>query len=282
MEKDQLILEFRLANLAKGLSPKTIKFYDDNLKIFFSSVQEEVTPKTIREFLASKRDKVSPHTLHCYYRTLRRFFNFLREEGYIEDSPIDKVQSPKLPKLQPRFLNKDEIRRFFSVIKSKRDYAFFLFLLDTGARLSEALNLRISDVDLEYRRAFIKGKGSKERFAFFGGKCSKALARYLFHHRPESLNNLVFVSSSGRQLDSSNINHICKRIAKRANLRGVHIHTFRHSMATQFLINGGNLIVLQRLLGHSSLEMVNRYAHLTTDSLANQYAKSSPVDSLFR
>lgn len=271
MEKDQLILEFRLANLAKGLSPKTIKFYDDNLKIFFSSVQEEVTPKTIREFLASKRDKVSPHTLHCYYRTLRRFFNFLREEGYIEDSPIDKVQSPKLPKLQPRFLNRGEIKQFFGVISKKsRNYIFFLFLLDTGVRLSEALNLRISDLDLEHRRAFIKGKGSKERFVFFGAKTGRYLLRYIRDRN----DGFVFVSSGHKKLDPSNVNHICKRISKKAGLTKISPHTFRHTMATQFLENEGSVLVLQRLLGHASIEMTSRYTHFTIDSLFRHYVSA--------
>lgn len=277
MQKDQLILEFRLANLAKGLSPKTIKFYDDNLKIFFShktlkaKLPEAITPSDIRKFLASKREKVSPHTLHCYYRTLRRFFNFLREEGYLEDSPLDKVQSPKLPKLQPRFLNRDEIKQFFGVINKKsRNYIFFLFLLDTGVRLSEALNLRIKDLDIKNQRALILGKGNRQRYIFYG----LTTARYLLKYLRDRDNGLVFVSSGGKKLDPSNVNHICKRISKKVGLTKISPHTFRHTMATQFLENNGNLIVLQRLLGHASIEMTSRYTHFTIDSLFRHYVSA--------
>jgi len=284
LSKDHLILEFRLSNLAKALSPKTIKFYDDNLNIFFSYLEEgslptdpsEIAPTSIRQFLASR--DVSPHSLHAYYRVLRRFYNFLREEGYLSDSPMDKVQPPKLPKLQMRYLNEEEVARFFGAINAKngvgvRSYSFFLFLLDTGARLSEALNLTMSSLDLGNNRAFIVGKGSAERHVFFGHRCSKCLAKYVFHHRPTPISDdLVYVSRHGRPLDSANVYHICRRIAVRAGLTGrVSPHTFRHTFATQFLENGGNLLVLQRLLGHSSLVMVNLYTHFTTDSLFRQY-----------
>jgi len=289
MQKDSLLLEFRLSNLAKGLSPRTIKYYDANLSIFFGHIKEEpidqLTHTTIRSFLASKRDLVSPSTLHIYYRVLKRFFNFLKEEEYLTNSPMDKIQPPKIPKLQPRFLSKEEAKRFFNAINRKtssgiRNYAFFLFLLDSGARLSEALGLEISNLDLEYGRAFIRGKGAKERYIFFGRKCARALARYLFHYRPDSITDLVFVSSTGRGLDANNLYRSCKRIAKRAGLRNVYPHCFRHTFATQFLENGGNVLALQRLLGHSSLQMVNVYAHITLTALQNQYRSSSPGDFL--
>ena len=290
MQKDSLLLEFRLSNLARALSPRTIEYYDANLAIFFDQVKEEsidqITPTTIRGFLASKRDSVSPSTLHIYYRVLKRFFNFLREEEHLTSSPMDKVQPPKLPKLQPRFLNKDETKRFFTAINTKRgtgvrNYSLFLFFLDTGARLSEALSLEMSNLDLEYGRAFIKGKGAKERYIFFGHKCAKSLAKYIFHHRPNPVGeDFVFLSSSGRRLDSHNVNHICRRIAKRAGLKKVQPHCLRHTFATMFLENGGNLLVLQRLLGHSSLQMVNLYTHMTRGSLEREYKKASPGDFL--
>jgi len=292
VQEDNLLLEFRLSNLAKGLSPRTIEYYDANLAIFFDHVEEksidQVTRTTIRSFLASKRDAVSPSTLHIYYRVLKRFFNFLKEEEYLTDSPMDRIQPPKIPKLQPKFLTKQEAKRFFNAINRKtssgiRNYAFFLFLLDSGARLSEALGLEASNLDLENGRAFIRGKGAKERYIFFGHKCAKSLAKYIFHHRPDPVNDdLVFLSRHGRRLDSVNIYHICRRIAVKAGLTGrVSPHTFRHTFATHFLADGGSELVLQRLLGHSSLEMVSRYAHITGDHLAKQHRVHSPGDSLW-
>lgn len=290
MQKDHLLLEFRLANLARGLSPRTIEYYDANLAIFFDSgtveTIDEITPTTIRSFLASKRDLVSPSTLHIYYRVLKRFFNFLKEEDYLTHSPMDRIQPPKLPKLQPRFLNKDETKRFFTAINTKRgtgvrNYSLFLFFLDTGARLSEALSLEMSNLNLEHGRAFIKGKGAKERYIFFGHRCAKSMAKYIFHHRPNPLvDDLVFLSSSGKRLDPHNVYRSCRRIARRAGLRKVHPHCFRHTFATIFLENGGNVLALQRLLGHSSLQMVNLYTHITMASLEREYKKASPGDFL--
>jgi len=290
MEKDCLLLEFRLSNLARALSDRTIQYYDANLSIFFDHIKEEsideITPTTIRGFLASKRDSVSPSTLHIYYRVLKRFFNFLKEEGYLNNSPMDRIKPPKLPKLEPRYLSREETKKFFSAINTKdgvglRNYCFFLFLLDSGVRLSEALNLRMPDIDLEHGRAFVKGKGAKERYVFFGHRCSRFLAKYIFHHRTNPItDDFVFLSSSGRQLHPNNILKSCKRIAKKAGLRNVYPHCFRHTFATMFLENGGNLLVLQRLLGHSSLQMVNLYTHLTRGSLEREYKKASPGDFL--
>lgn len=290
MEKDCLLLEFRLSNLARALSPRTIEYYDANLAIFFGHVREEpldqITPTTIRSFLASKRDSVSPSTLHIYYRVLKRFFNFLKEEGYLNNSPMDRIKPPKLPKLEPRYLSREETRRFFSAINTKngvglRHYCFFLFLLDTGARLSEALNLRMDNLDLENGRAFVKGKGAKERYIFFGHRCSRFLAKYILHHRTNPItDDFVFLSSSGRQIHPNNALKSCKRIAKTAGLRNTYPHCFRHTFATMFLENGGNLLVLQRLLGHSSLQMVNLYTHITRGSLEREYKRASPGDFL--
>jgi len=289
MQRDSLLLEFRLSNPTKGLSPRTIKYYDANLAIFFDHIDDlsidQVTHTTIRAFLASKRDLVSPSTLHIYYRVLKRFFNFLKEEEYLADSPMDRIQPPKIPKLQPRFLSGEEAKRFFNAINRKtssgmRNYAFFLFLLDSGARLSEALGLEMPNLGLQYGRAFIKGKGAKERYVFFGTRCARALARYLFHYRPDSMTDLVFVSSTGRGLDANNVYRSCKRIARRAGLKNVYPHCLRHPFATQFLENGGNVLALQRLLGRSSLQMVNLYAHITLASLQNQYKEASPGDFL--
>jgi len=290
MQKDCLLLEFRLSNLARGLSDRTIQYYDANLSIFFNSTGlesiDQITPTTIRSFLASKRDEVSPSTRHIYYRVLKRFFNFLKEEGYLNNSPMDRIKPPKLPKLEPRYLSREEIKRFFSAINTKdgvglRNYCFFLFLLDSGARLSEALNLKLSNLDLEHGRAFVKGKGAKERYIFFGHRCSRFLAKYIFHHRPNPIaDDFVFLSSSGRQIHPNNALKSCKRIAKKAGLRNTYPHCFRHTFATQFLENGGNLLVLQKLLGHSSLQMVNLYTHLTKDGLEKEYKKASPVDMI--
>jgi len=290
MEKDGLLLEFRLSNLARGLSPRTIKYYDANLAIFFDSGTtgpiDEITPTIIRSFLASKRDLVSPSTLHIYYRVLKRFFNWLLEEEYISISPMERIKPPKLPKLQPRFLTREEVKRFFNAINRQtsigiRNYAFFLLLLDSGARVGEALGLELPNLDLEGKRAFILGKGAKERYIFFGHKCAKSLAKYIFHYRADSIiDDFVFLSSNGRQIHPNNALRSCKRVAKRAGLTKVYPHCFRHTFATQFLENGGNVLALQRLLGHSSLQMVNLYAHITLTSLQNQYKKASPGDSL--
>lgn len=144
-----------------------------------------------------------------------------------------------------------------------RDVAIIYTLIDTGIRNSELRALRISDYDQKLGRMFIeKGKGDKQRFVVLGNRAKKALWRYLASRPDAKPTEPLFAAKTGEALDDDNLRHMLNIIAKNAGVENVYPHRFRHTFAVNFLRNGGNIFLLQEMLGHESLEMVRYYAKL--------------------
>jgi site-specific recombinase XerD len=127
------------------------------------------------------------------------------------------------------------------------------------------------------------GKGSKERIVPIGGLAQKVLPRYIYHFRSEPLstgNDTVFLTLEGRSMSSNAIKMIFKRIAQKSGVNRFHAHLCRHTFATNYLINGGDVFSLQQILGHTSLEMVGRYVTLASAQVRVQHRKFSPMDRM--
>jgi integrase/recombinase XerD len=167
-----------------------------------------------------------------------------------------------------------------------RDRALILLLLDTGARASEvcaeprkgAPGLLVGDLDQRNSHVTVMGKGDKGRILPISAPTSKALWRYLTA-RPDSLPSdpLILSSRGGGPFTTAGLLCLVRRLGDRAGVPGAHPHRFRHTFAINFLRNGGNALELQRLLGHSTLEMVNRYVALAQVDLDNAHRRASPV-----
>lgn len=166
-----------------------------------------------------------------------------------------------------------------------RDKMIIMVLYDTGLRAQELCDLTIDDIDLFQRKIKIKhGKGDKPRTVHFGKRTGKLIWEYL-SPRLETGNHkqpLVLVDENGepRAMNRHVLRRLLKRIGDRAGVKNVHPHRFRHSFATEYLRNGGKMIALQELLGHSDLEMVRRYAKFVEADIAIDHAEASPGDKL--
>jgi site-specific recombinase XerD len=160
-----------------------------------------------------------------------------------------------------------------------------LTLLDTGLRVNELINLKMDNVWLEEGLVKVLGKGNKERLVPIGKQIRKLLWRYITRYRPEparpNLNNL-FLNRDGRPLTKSRLDGIMKYYGRIAGLTGVRCspHTLRHTFAINYLRNGGDVFSLQKILGHSSLEMTRRYCELADVDIKKAHAIASPVDNL--
>lgn len=156
-------------------------------------------------------------------------------------------------------------------------------MLDTGLRLSEVANLKISDTYLDQCYVKLMGRGAKERIVPIGGVAQKALLRYIHHFRPDGLGgngDRVFLSVDGRPLSGNAIRLILSRLALRSGVKRLHPHLCRHTFATNYLINGGDVFSLQQILGHTTLEMVRGYVTLVSAQVRVQHRKFLPMDRM--
>jgi len=168
-----------------------------------------------------------------------------------------------------------------------RDRAIILLLLDTGMRASELTGdpslerppLRIQDVDQRNLRVKVIGKGAKERILPISSITARAIWRYLLtrlNARPE---DALFLANSGHELTRAGLLRVVQRLGQRAGIQNAYIHRFRHTFAINFLRNGGNALELQRLLGHTSLEMVQRYVAIAQVDVEEAHRRASPVSN---
>ena len=275
-----LIEGYRIFCLAEGKQPTTTRWYVGKLEVFLAYLKEhdmptdasELTTTHFRAFLVHLRENVkadennpmkpareenlSPKTIQGYARTLKAFFSWLAREGYITDDPGKLVKIPKAPKVIIETLTDSQIKSLLSTLDCKsskgfRDYCMMLLLLDTGIRLSELANLQMTHVDME--RSFFKvmGKGARERLVPFGAKVQMALWKYVHRFRPEpshpNVKN-VFLREDGHPLGSDQVYRLIRDYGEKAGINGVRCspHTFRHTFAKKFLVNGGDLFTLQK------------------------------------
>lgn len=234
--------------------------------------------------------RLSDHTVNGYFRALRAFWSWLVAEGFIQENPFATVKVPKAPSKIVPSLSSGQLVSLINAIdlshpQGCRDHAIVLLLVDTGMRVSELCGIRLDDIDLGKRLIKICGKGNRERLVPFGIRAHKALLKYLHFHRPEpdtpSIKHL-FLTYSGQPMKKRRVEAIIKRCGAKAGINGVRCspHTLRHTAAVTWIRNGGDVFSLQRILGHSSLDIVRIYVNLAQDDIDTAHQKYSPLDNL--
>lgn len=276
---------------ARGLAPGTIAFYRPRLESFRRYLEEEapgagpaqVNAALIRGFLQHERERTSPMGAHHARATLNVFFSHLVREGLVTTNPVAKVERVKAPQKLVRPLSEEELSRLLKAGNPRtflgaRLRAVTLLLVDTGLRASEACGLDLADVDLNAGLLRVRlAKGGKQREVPFGEATRQGLLTYLAK-RGNVSDPALFVTHFGERLGRHELARILQRAGDRVGVSHVHPHRLRHSAATFFLRGGGNIFALQRMLGHSSLTMVRRYAEVTQSDLVAQHRQASPGD----
>ena len=212
----------------------------------------------------------------------------LEDEGYTEENRLARLRVPKAPQKVAPVLSEDDVRRVLAAIDQDtilgvRAYAVLVTLLDTGLRCSELTGLLLADLNLEGSYCKVMGKGAKERIVPFGAAAQKALWRYVTYFRAGPFHagiDNVFLTVDGRPMNVNSVKLLMKRVAQKSGVTRLHPHLCRHTFATRYLINGGDVFSLQQILGHTTLEMVRRYVNLASAHVAVQHRKFSPMDLL--
>ena len=308
-----LLEGYRLSALSEGKSPHTIaivwasvRYLSEFLSANAHSLEvTEIRAEELRRFIVHLREQprfshhrftkpqgghLSGHTVNGYLRALQSFWAWLEREQFIEKNPFAQLRIPKAPKKVIPTFTEEQLRQLFAAIDTTselgyRDYTIILTLLDTGIRCSELTGLKVTNVNLDGRLLKVWGKGSKERWVPIGGKVQKALWKYLTHHRPEPATpryDNVFLTRDGRPLTKDRLEAIVEHYGRKAAISGVRVspHTFRHTMAVTFLRNGGDVFSLQRILGHSQLEVLRGYVNFAQADISKAHQRNSPADNL--
>jgi site-specific recombinase XerD len=291
----------------EGLASKTTDWYSSILTKFDEYLDHpklsQVSINEAREFIASLQQRttrynghpkhpvreggLSVYTVAGYVRTLKVFGKWLEEESYSKVSPFAKLKRPKLPETLIEVLSDQEIERIAAAINPRtvigaRVNAIFLLMLDTGIRASELCTLRMDWLNLTQGSMKVTGKGNKERIVYFASDATKALLFYINTARDDRTNcPYVFLTENGEPLTYNALKLIFVRLARKAQVDRLHPHLLRHSFAVRYLIQSkGDVVGLQRKLGHTDITTTQIYLHLSQQYDRSQAQEFSVVDAL--
>jgi len=270
-------------------SGRTLEVYAANLARFQRNVAfnstEEATPLAVQSYLSSLREQIKPISVHQHFRTLKTFFNWCLETSLISQHPMRGLNM-KMPKTLPRVPEDNDVRNLLQAssdtFEGRRNRALIALLADSGLRISEALRLRIEDVNFSARTIAVRGgKGGKDGVGFFGAEVAQYIRAWLSRRRGVRLEDHLFVDRSERSLTRHTATHILHRLSAKAGLsRKIGPHALRHYAATSLLRQTGDLELVRQVLRHESLTMALRYAHLTKPDVSAKFRKASPLDNL--
>lgn len=261
----------------------------DDIRAYLRYIQGSPNRWNSEYWTAQK--KITPGGLDAYYRTLRRFYNWLVEQEYIDRSPMDKVRKPRLRQMEVKPFMPDELERISRALRNReeseianRDRAIMAVLLDVGLRASELCALTINDVDIQTGTIDIRhGKGDKARTVQLGASGRRSIRRYWLRYRSqtaESMHDPFFVSLHAKALHPNGLLQMFRRLGERARVENCHPHKARHTAAISALRAGMGLLELQSMLGHASLEMTRHYARIAETDIARAAREHSALDSL--
>lgn len=277
----------------KGLSQNTILAYGRDLKKFeaFAEVRgcnlKQVSRDDIVDFLSSLyRSGLDSRSVARHLVSLRHFFRFAQAEGFLVEDPAANVETPKFRMRLPNHLSIEEVNRLLSQPDTgnalgMRDKAMIEVLYSTGLRVSELVNLRLSDLQMESGCARCIGKGNKERLVPMGRTAIAAIEEYLRNYRQDLLRNktspYVFLNRFGGRMGRIGFWKKLAEYGRRAGLRvKLKPHMLRHSFATHLLERGADLRSVQLMLGHADISTTQIYTHVVKDRLKEVYKQHHP------
>ena len=229
--------------------------------------------------------QVSKKTALNYHTGLSSLWRWSVEKGYCETNIVRLVKAPRPEQRDIVPYTRREIEKLLGAANSsnlpERDFAIVLVLLDTGIRASELGDVKIKKVYIEERQILVLGKGGKERRLRVSQDTINVIVHYLNWRGCSKLSayreKYLFLGNSNKKITRHTLRQLCDRLEVRANVANVYPHKFRHTFAIEFLRNGGNIFTLQKLLGHTTLDMVKRYLAIVQSDIDRDHDKASPV-----
>lgn len=286
---DAAVDRFLRSRLVGNCSQATLSIYSANLRRFQretgTATLTDANTSTVQRYLAVLNKRMKPVSVHQHFRTLRTFFRWCVQLAYITHDPMAATNF-RIPRSLPKVPSSEELRRLLKVcgddFKGRRDRALIYVLADSGLRKSEALRLRIEDVNFADQTLTIRqGKGQKDRVSPFGQETARVLRRWLQTRRHTAFDDSVFTDKTGNPLSSDYATHLLHRLSEQAGLdRKIGPHALRHYAATNILKHSSDLDLVRQTLGHATLTMSLRYTHLAGVEIVRKFRRASPMDNL--
>lgn len=292
-------------NLEKNYSKATIKTYQQELTKYNEYLKKQninylnITKEQIRNYLKYLDElKYKNKTIALHITSLRSFYAYLVKINKLDKNIFSLIKNPKLEKKLPNYLTEKEMDTIlhFNELKEylekedifyqNRDYLILSMLYDTGCRVSELVNIKLTDIIKNNNCIKVMGKGSKERIVYYGEYTKDALETYLvLYNKINKKSNYLFIAKNGDKLTTRRISQIIDNVIEIVDTSfdlqndfkiktRVTPHTFRHSFATHLLNNGADLRSVEELLGHASLSTTQIYTHVSKERLQSEYLKA--------
>ncbi len=289
---------FLLEQEYRNNSPVTISWYKDQLENFYLWLHSEdpadlnlLKFKQYGVFLKSlnKRngDRLSSSSVHGSMRAVKAFYNFCIGEDYLEDISR-QLRLPKVHCKEQLILDDSEIIKLLRACDesfshcSLRNKCFVLLMLDSGLRRGEIPRINIGDINFNNKSMIIRGKGSKQRLIPIGYQTCESLLDYRLKYRQvASGSEPFFLDLNGQRCSDNTIKQIFKRLKVTSGIERLHPHLLRHTFATYYLADGGDLETLRLILGHSNIQTTQMYLHLAFNLKLQRSRHNSHIDKLF-
>ncbi|MCX7759011.1 MAG: tyrosine-type recombinase/integrase [bacterium] len=291
-----IIENYKYYLIRLGLSGRTVKEYVSDVQRFFKVVNvdhlddnkvEKILNEIKRYIVYLKSEKnCSNRGINRKISSFRSFFKFLWKEKLVDNNYSDVLESMKTPKTLPKAISRQDIKDIisgmdfiFSKVSEKykkfisiRNRLIFIFLVFTGLRISELVNVKIYDFDFSQNTLKVKGKGDKERIVIFNDYVKEYLLDYLKLKEELVSGDFVFVSIRKKRINVRTVQYIFQRVSKILSFRfKITPHVMRHTFATLMLENGADIVAIKELLGHSNLSTTQIYTKVSIEHLKRNY-----------
>lgn len=276
----------------KKYSDYTISNYNKDLDDFNSYVtNKRINYKTmnysdVSNYLIHLSDlNYKPASINRHLSSIRSFYNFMLDKGIVDASPFKLVHGPKKEKKLPNYLKYQEFEDLVNscddTALGKRNRMILELLFATGVRVSEAVNMKLIDINFKEREIKVFGKGKKVRIVYFNKVCQTVMSDYVLNARQELLNgkksDYLLINHLGNKLTTRGVEDIIDRLIKNSSVKHkISPHTLRHTFATLLLNEGMDIREVQELLGHARLSTTSIYTHVSNEELRRVYLQNHP------
>ena len=270
----------------KNLSNATTQYYEDcfyKFKEYYQGELKDITTKIVDDYVLHLRGtNITDISVNTYLRGLRVILYYFMGLGYMEEFKITihkadkKIKETYTDKELEILLKKPNLKQCDFV--EYRTWVIVNFLLGTGCRSNTLCNIKVKDLNIESEIVILSTtKNKKQQIIPISNQLSIIIQEYLTYRQPSTDEDYLFISVYGEQLNSNSLRHSVVRYNQRRGIMKTGIHLFRHTFAKKWIQNQGNIFSLQKILGHSSLEMVKEYVNLYSDDIRSDYDKYNPL-----